>query len=931
MQPSSDATTFLFTDIEGSTRLWEQEGERMAAALAQHDALLQAAVDGNRGGIWKSTGDGIYAAFDDPLDALNATLAFLRALADPAATNGIPIRVRCGLHAGVVERRDKDYFGATVNRTGQIMSAGHGGQVLLSHAVVDLLGERLPAGVSLRDLGRVRLKDLATPEHVYQVLHPELRQEFPPLRSLEATPNNLPQQTTSFVGREREVAQAKELLAQARLLTLLGMGGLGKTRLAMQVGADLMDRVSGRRLVRRSRADRRSEALVPGTAAQVLGVREEAGRPLMETLCAHLKPQKLILILDNCEHVVSACTQLAGTVLKETHDVRIIATSRETLRVEGERTYPVHPLALPDRNAGVDALLRSEAVQLFMERARLQKPGFALTERDAPAVAEICARLEGIPLAMELAAARMRSLSVQEINTRLKDRFKLLTGGSRVAMERQQTLRALVAWSYDMLQETEQRLLERLAVFVGGFDLAAAKDVCGTDPIVADEVPDLLSSLVDKSLAIPEQAEAGQRYRQLETIREFARECLARREDAGGDRGAALRPLSRRREGREQRAAGTRPSRMDTAPGSRARQRACRNRTWRSKEERDPVIAVKFERGADGLLDLSRLLDRRTQYHARRAGPARRSAIAGRPCATRSTLPESLADNQSDYAEARKSLAACLELRRELGDPRDVAATLSTLSTVRLHEDDAEQARTQRRRSACHLPGARRQDRRGDRAAPSGRNQRGALRQRRGAQGLRAEPCESRWPIKHRELEGECERKLGELALHAGDLPAARMRFERSLEVFRAAEDKRGEATALWWIGRADIVAGSGDSARSQLGKALVAFQAFEMNGELLGCLEDLAGILQSLGLSVEAIRLYAAAEASRERLRLRRPRRNENQWRAGVAEARGTVDDAAFDAAWEEGSAWELQKAARIAFAHTRNPDRARLTAAEA
>ena len=289
-----------------------------------------------------------------------------------------------------------------------------------------------------------------------------------------------------------------------------------------------------------------------------------------------------------------------------------------------------------------------------------------------------------------------------------------------------------------------------------------------------------------------------------------------------------------------------------------------------------------------------------------------------------------LADNQSDYAEARKLLSACLELRRELGNPREVAATLSTLSTVRLHENDAAQARTSEEEALAIFREL------GDRIGEAiGLLHLGEINEELSDSDAARKDFEQSLAIalavRHRELEGECERNLGELALHGGDLSAARTRFERSLEVFRAAEDKRGEATALWWMGRADIVAGSGDSARSQLGKALVAFQAFEMNGELLGCLEDLAGILQSLGLSVEAIRLYAAAETARERLRLRRPRRSDHRWRAGVAEARGAVGDAAFNAAWEEGSAWELQKAARIAFAHTRNPDRAHLTTAEA
>jgi predicted ATPase/class 3 adenylate cyclase len=525
---STGGTTLLFTDIEGSTLLWEQQAERMSQALAQHDALSRAAVEGNRGIVVKMTGDGMYAAFDDPLDALGATLMLEQSLLDPSATNGIPFRVRYGLHLGIVERRENDLFGSPVNRAARIMKAAHGGQVLLSQAVADRVRDCLPPSIALKDLGGVRLRDLATPEHVYQLVHPDLRQDFPALRSLAATPNNLPLQVTSFIGRERDLSEAKALLERARLMTLLGMGGLGKTRLSLQIGADVLERFpDGVWFV--DLAPLRDPSLVPGEVAQVLGVQEEPGRPLTQTLCAHLKERKLLLILDNCEHLVSACANLAHALLQAAPEVQLVATSREALRVPGEQVYPVLPLALPDRKAGVETLSRSDAVQLFVERARLQKPEFALNEQNAPAVAELVARLEGIPLALELAAARMRSLSVADINMRLKDRFKLLTGGGRVLLERQQTLRALVDWSYDLLPEDEQTLLARLAVFAGGFALAAVEAVCGTEPLTPDDILDLLASLVEKSLVMPEQGEDGTRYRTLETIRDYARVKLIER------------------------------------------------------------------------------------------------------------------------------------------------------------------------------------------------------------------------------------------------------------------------------------------------------------------------------------------------------------------------------------------------------------------
>ncbi|HEY5307343.1 MAG TPA: NB-ARC domain-containing protein, partial [Casimicrobiaceae bacterium] len=416
-----------------------------------HDALSREAVEANRGVVVKMTGDGMYAAFDAPVDALKATIALQQALNEPDPTSGITLRLRYGMHLGPVERRNEDLFGSPVNRAARIMKAAHGGQVLLSQAVVDRVQGSLPPSVTLIDLGSVRLRDLATPEHVYQLVHPKLRQEFPALRSLEATPNNLPQQVTSFIGRQRELGEAKTLLEGTRLLTLLGMGGLGKTRLSLQVAADVLEKhPDGVWFI--DLAPIKDASLVPSAVAQVLGVHEEPGKPLMQTLCTHLKDHKVLLVVDNCEHLVSACASMADAFLRGTTEVRILATSREALHIRGEQTLPVLPLAVPVRNADAESLLRSEAVQLFVERARLQKPNFTLTEQEAPAIAELCARLEGIPLALELAAARLRSLSVAEINKRLNDRFKLLTGGSRVALERQQTLRALVSWSYDLLQ-----------------------------------------------------------------------------------------------------------------------------------------------------------------------------------------------------------------------------------------------------------------------------------------------------------------------------------------------------------------------------------------------------------------------------------------------------------------------------------------------
>lgn len=919
-------TTLLFTDIEGSTLLWEQLGERMSGALAKHDTLSRAAVESNRGIVVKMTGDGMYAAFDDPLDAVNATVALQHALCDPTATDGVRFRIRYGLHLGVVERRNDDLFGSPVNRAARIMKAAHGGQVLLSQAVVDHVGERLPPPVSLRDLGSVRLRDLATSEHVHQLVHPDLRQDFPALRSLEATPNNLPLQVTSFIGRERELAEIKHLLDNTRLLTLLGMGGLGKTRLSLQIAADVVENYpDGVWFV--DLAPITDPAHVPDAAAQVLGVREEPGKTLTQTLCEHVKDRELLFIIDNCEHLISACASLAEALLLRAPDIRIVATSREALHIRGEQTYPVLPLAAPDRNAGVEALLRSEAVQLFVERARLQKPTFALTERDAPAMAEICARLDGIPLALELAAARMRSLSIGEINTRLHDRFKLLTGGSRVALERQQTLRALVNWSYDLLQEQEQMLLDRLSVFAGGFDLEAAEGVCGAEPLVPEDVIDVLSSLVEKSLVMVDQEDGMSRYGLLETIREFAREHFTKRFDMLGtirefaqerlvDRNDVVATASRHCE-----------YYLGVAKTARVELQGLGQAEWTRRLEVeldnlraaialalaggvDPVIAVKFE---VALMQFRRLRGYSTEGRKNVRAALVLPGIRERGVARAHALYVGgvLAANQSDYVEATKMLDECLDIRRGLGNPRETAATLSMLVELRMHQDDLAQARYHEEEAIGIFRELGHRD-----GEAAGLLNLGEISVRQADHDSARELFEQCLAIArsigHHELESECERNLGELELGAGNVQAAQARFACSLKVCRDAEDKRGEAISLWRLGKIEGIGGDYDSALNRLAKALPALHAFEMSSEVLDCLEDYGKLLQQTGPVEAAVHAYAAAAAAREARVLPRStrREGERERRMSIEAARAALGEPAFESAWSTGRTWPLEDA---------------------
>ena len=540
----SGTITFLFTDIEGSTRLWEQHPKEMKIALARHDALLRRAIESQGGLVFKTMGDAFCAAFSTAPEALKAALAAQRLLqAEP--WGDVTLRVRMALHTGAVEERDGDYFGQPLNRLARLLSAGYGGQMLISAATHELVRDHLPDGVSLHDWGNHRLRDLERPEHIYQVLAPDLPADFPPLKTLDNFANNLPSQMTSFIGREEEIADVQRRLASTRLLTLTGPGGTGKTRLTLQVAADLLEHFpNGVWFV--ELAHLTDARLVTQAVAKALGLREQPNCPLDTTLIDYLKDKTALIVLDNCEHLIEASAQLAGALLSACPDLKIMTSSREALGISGEYTYLVPSLRLPDPHQShpLEALTQYEAVRLFIARAEAALPGFTVTTQNAPALAQICYRLDGIPLAIELAAARVKLLRVEQIAARLDDRFRLLTGGSRTAMPRQQTLKALIDWSWDLLEEAERILLRRLAIFVGGWTLEAAEAVCAggtreattdqsasisTTPshLEAGEVLDLLTRLFNKSLVMV-QREQGQetRYLLLETIRQYARDRL---------------------------------------------------------------------------------------------------------------------------------------------------------------------------------------------------------------------------------------------------------------------------------------------------------------------------------------------------------------------------------------------------------------------
>jgi predicted ATPase/class 3 adenylate cyclase len=515
----SGVVTFLFTDVEGSTRRWEADADAMRAALATHDEVLRQAIEAHGGFIFKHTGDGVCAAFASPRSAVDAAVAAQQALELP---------VRMGIATGEAELRDGDYFGVVLNRAARVMAAGHGGQILLADSTAALLG-----GVELVDLGSRRLRDLLAPVEVFQVRAPGLRTDFPPLRALDASPGNLRPQTTSFIGRESEVAELRGLVKVHHLVTLTGVGGVGKTRLATEVAAQLTDEfLDGVWFF--DLAAVTDPAAVPDAVAKVLGITQQSGQSVTESVATALEGRLRLLVLDNCEHVVEAAADLVEAILDTSATVKIVATSREGLGLASEQQWPVAALECGE---GLD----SAAASLFVDRAHNVAPHFSLAQDDeAGAVVEICRRLDGIPLAIELAASRMASMTASGIRDLLDQRFRLLVG-SRRGLHRHHTLRHAVAWSYDLLDDAEKSLLTRCSVFASGFDLHSACAVAGSDDSDEYAVLDLLHALVRKSLLVADRSSERIRFSMLETIRQFAEEQLVARGETTATRTAHAR------------------------------------------------------------------------------------------------------------------------------------------------------------------------------------------------------------------------------------------------------------------------------------------------------------------------------------------------------------------------------------------------------
>jgi predicted ATPase/class 3 adenylate cyclase len=518
--------TLVFTDIEKSTRILQTLGEGYEAVLMEHQELVRSSLARHNGYEIGTAGDSFFIAFARAHDAVAFAVDVQKAILGHHWPERTQLRIRIGMHTGTPALVHGQYVGLDVHRAARISSAGHGGQILLSDATRDLIEADMSEDVTLRDLGMHRLKDLQAWEHIYQVMQADLPAVFPALQSLDTLPNNLPRKLTSFVGREREIAELKRAVTSSMLLTVVGPGGAGKTRLALQVAADLLaDCLHGAWVV--ELAPVTDPTQIPQAVAAALGVREYPGLTLRDSLMEYLGSRELLLLLDNCEHLIAGVAAFVEAVIASAPRVRILCTSREPLAIAGEHVWRIPSLTLPPlgRRADLPTLSQNEAVRLFVDRAKAVSPAFALTDATAPTVAHICVRLDGIPLAIELAAARARVLSVQQIAARLDDRFRLLAGGSRTVLPRQQTLQAAMDWSYDLLTQPERALLRRLSVFAGGWTLEAAEAICADDGLTGEMILDLLTRLVDKSLVEVESGPAP-RYRMLETIRQYAGDKL---------------------------------------------------------------------------------------------------------------------------------------------------------------------------------------------------------------------------------------------------------------------------------------------------------------------------------------------------------------------------------------------------------------------
>jgi predicted ATPase/class 3 adenylate cyclase len=904
--------TLLFTDVEGSTRLWERDPEAMSKALSRHDGLLRDAVEAHGGFVFKTVGDAIYAAFSTAPEAVEAALDAQKSLLFEGWEEAGPLRVRMALRTGTAEERGGDYFGPTMNRVARLLSAGHGGQVLLSLSTQELVRDQLPPGAGLRDLGVRRLKDLFGYEHVFQLTAPDLPSSFPPLKTLDVRLNNLPIQPTPLLGREREVAEIADLLRRAdlRLLTLTGTGGTGKTRLALQSAAELIDEFEdGVFFV--ALAPISDPELVASTVAGALSVSESAGRALKEDLRDYLSKRELLLVLDNFEQVVDAAP-LVAELLSGCPGLKVLVTSRTPLRIYGEHEYAVRPLQLvdPGHLPPIETLRQNEAIRLFTERAHAAKADFSLTNENAPAVAEICARLEGLPLAMELAAARIKLLSPQAICSRLSNPLKFLTGGARDLPERQRTLRGAIAWSHALLDEGEQDLFARLSVFSGGCALEAVEAICDAEGDSMVDILEGLSSLVDKSiLRQEERLEEEPRFVMLETIREYARERLdvsGNAEDVRRLHAEYFLALAEQGESNLQETEeATWLERLDVEHDN---MRAALSWTLESEEA---------ELGLRLAGTLWRFWWMRGHYGEGRRWLEEALAKDGRPSAVRAKALEAvgwLADDQGDIDRAVAAAEEGLRISARIEvHSRVTASFLRMLGSAAYVRGDHDQAAQLYEESLALSREAR-----DERSVASSLLQLGNVSGDRGdheeAKTFYEEGLALARKLDDRALLASALISVGAEFLLQGDHEQGAVLNEEAAGLYRERGNRGGLQYALDNLGWAALMRGDQQQAEvlhreslalsRQLGDKLVAAEA----------LDGLACSASARGEAESVARLFGAAEALRAEVGYRQEPREHALREPYLAAARPRLAKSTWDAAWAEGRRLSFEEA--IAYA---------------
>jgi predicted ATPase/class 3 adenylate cyclase/Tfp pilus assembly protein PilF len=903
----SGTVTFLFTDIEGSTRLLQQLGEKYVSLLAEHQQLLREACETHNGSVVGTQGDSFFVAFSSAVDAINAVVQSQHALAQHAWPDGASVRVRMGLHTGEAQISASNYVGIDVHRAARIAAAAHGGQVLLSYRTYELVENALPEGVVLRDLGEHRLKDLRQPKHLYQLDITGLRADFPPIKSLDALLNNLPVQSTSFIGREKELGELKKLIESTRLVTLTGTGGSGKTRLALQVAAEVIGRFhNGVFFV--PLAPITDPRLVASTIARALGITETAGRSILDNLKDYLQGKSLLLLLDNFEQVIDAA-RLVAELLAACNELKILVTSREGLRISGEREYSVPPLALPDltQMPSFESLSQYAAIELFIQRAQTVKQDFNITNDSAQAMAEICSRLDGLPLAIELAAAHVKLLSPQRIRALLEHRLEFLTGGARDLPARQQTLRNTVAWSYDLLDENERELFQQLSIFVGGCSVDAVEAVAGDHPGRVS-ILDRLRSLLDKSLLREtEGVDGGLRFVMLETLREFGLEqlkasgmqeavrgqhanfflVLAERAEASLESADQVQWMDRMEQEHDNLRAALEWSK--TAHGAEEiclRLAGALGLFWEmrgyfseGRERLSVVLSTKFAQGqiaarAKLLARAAELAYRQSEYPAT-TSLAKESLAIYRKIGDQQGIASMLiklgnaATERGSYASASRFLEEALMIWREQKDKHGTARALISLGWVAL------------RSGGTHLANTRLEE----------------------ALSLSRELGDAR--SMGFELSG-----LGEVALRQRDYARATQLMEQSLDLRRQLGNKWGVGVSLGMLGWVAMRERAWERAVARLGESLEVRQEIGDKGGCAWCLERLAGVAMAQGQAERAVCLFGAAAALRSSIGSVIDPVDQTRYKKNLNSLRAELGKKQFSATWNKGRMLTLEQA---------------------